>query len=83
MVSWPLWPPHCRRPCHATNFNMMEQYSLMLLHGQSQACRFLLNEERHLNIQATGQNMMEGEKERRKKKDKTGFNQVLSQSKLD
>ena len=83
MVSWPLWSPHCRRPCHATNFNMREQCSLMLLHGQSQTCGFLFNEERHLNIQAAGQNMMEGEKERRKKKDKTGFNQVLSQSKLD
>ena len=30
-----------------------------------------------------GQNMMEGEKERRKKKGKTGFNQVFSQSEVD
>ena len=69
-------------PCYVY-FNMREQCSLML-HGQSQAHCFLFNEERHLNIQATiGQNMIEGKKERRKKKSKTGFNQIFSQSKVD
>ena len=55
-----------------------------MLHGQSQARGFLFSEERHLNIQATiGLNVMKGEKEKRKKKSKTGFNQVFSQSKVD
>ena len=59
-------------PCYAY-IKMREQCSL-ILHEQSQARGFPFNEERHLNIQATiGQNMMEGEKERRKK--------IFSQSK--
>ena len=71
-------------PCY-TYFNMREQCSLML-HGQSQARAFLFTKERHLHIQfkrPLGGNMMEEEKERRKKKGKTGFNQVFSQSKVD
>ena len=68
-------------------FNMREQCSLML-HRQSQARAFLFTntKERHLHIQfkrPLGRNMVEEEKERRKKKGKTRFNQVFSQSIVD
>ena len=54
-----------------------------MLHGKTQARSFLFNEERHKIQATTGQNMMEGEKEKKKKKGKTGLNQIFSQTKVN